>query len=402
MVKGIKLIKNLIIAITVLTLALTVYGFYTVPDEIYTVSGEEIGVNSLFKVTYVRQGNDLKRSTGTQKEGKYEVNVSLLGAIPIKSSSLTVSSRYYVVPSGDIFGLRLFTEGVVIVKIENVDTATGNFSPASAAGLAVGDVIVKVDENKVTSSNELSNLLSQKDKSSFNISFIRDGKELKTTLNTAMSVSEGKNKAGMWIRDSAAGIGTLTFYEPNSKIFAGLGHGVCDIDTGEILPLSDGDIVTAKVCGCYKGTSGKAGELCGSFLNESIGILYSNNSKGVYGLMTKKLKCDGAIPTAFSNEIELGKAQIIASVDENGPKYYDIEITRISPSNGENKNLVIKITDNELIEKTGGIVQGMSGSPIIQNEMLVGAVTHVLVNDPQKGYGIFAQSMLKTAFETVK
>lgn len=401
MVKGIKLIKNLIIAITVLTLSLTVYGFYTVPDEIYTVSGEEIGVNSLFKVTYVRQGDNLKRSTGTQKEGKYEVNVSLLGAIPIKSSSLTVSSRYYVVPSGDIFGLRLFTEGVVIVKIENVDTATGNFSPASAAGLAVGDVIVKVDESKVTSSNELSNLLSQKDKSSFNISFIRDGKELKTTLNTAMSVSEGKNKAGMWIRDSAAGIGTLTFYEPNSKIFAGLGHGVCDIDTGEILPLSDGDIVAAKVCGCYKGTSGKAGELCGSFLNESIGILYSNNSKGVYGLMTKKLKCDGAMPIAFSNEIELGKAQIIASVDENGPKYYDIEITRISPSNGENKNLVIKITDNELIEKTGGIVQGMSGSPIIQNEMLVGAVTHVLVNDPQKGYGIFAQSMLKTAFETV-
>lgn len=402
MVKGIKLIKNLIIAITVLTLSLTVYGFYTVPDEIYTVSGEEIGVNSLFKVTYVRQGDNLKRSTGTQKEGKYEVNVSLLGAIPIKSSSLTVSSRYYVVPSGDIFGLRLFTEGVVIVKIENVDTATGNFSPASAAGLAVGDVIVKVDENKVTSSNELSNLLSQKDKSSFNISFIRDGKELKTTLNTAMSVSEGKNKAGMWIRDSAAGIGTLTFYEPNSKIFAGLGHGVCDIDTGEILPLSDGDIVTAKVCGCYKGTSGKAGELCGSFLNESIGILYSNNSKGVYGLMTKKLKCDGAIPIAFSNEVELGKAQIIATIDENGPKYYDIEITRISPSNGENKNLVIKITDNELIEKTGGIVQGMSGSPIIQNEMLVGAVTHVLVNDPQKGYGIFAQSMLKTVFETVK
>lgn len=397
MVKGIKLIKNLIIAITVLTLSLTVYGFYTVPDEIYTVSGEEIGVNSLFKVTYVRQKDNLKRSTGTQKEGKYEVNVSLLGAIPIKSSSLTVSSRYYVVPSGDIFGLRLFTEGVVIVKIENVDTATGNFSPASAAGLAVGDVIVKVDESKVTSSNELSNLLSQKDKSSFNISFIRDGKELKTTLNTAMSVSEGKNKAGMWIRDSAAGIGTLTFYEPNSKIFAGLGHGVCDIDTGEILPLSDGDIVAAKVCGCYKGTSGKAGELCGSFLNESIGILYSNNSKGVYGLMTKKLKCDGAMPIAFSNEIELGKAQIIASVDENGPKYYDIEITRISPSNGENKNLVIKITDNELIEKTGGIVQGMSGSPIIQNEMLVGAVTHVLVNDPTRGYGIFIENMIAEA-----
>lgn len=402
MVKGIKIIKNLIIAITVLTLSLTVYGFYTVPDEIYTISGEEIGVNSLFKVTYADDDASIRKSTGNEKEGRYEVNVSLFGAVPIKSSSLTVSSRYYVVPSGEIFGLRLFTEGVVIVKIENVDTAKGSFSPASIAGLKTGDVIVRVDDNKVNSSNELSNLLSQRDKSSFKISFIRDGKEQTTILNTALSISENKNKAGMWIRDSAAGIGTLTFYEPNSKAFAGLGHGVCDIDTGEILPLSDGDIVSAKVCGCYKGTSGKAGELCGSFLNESIGILYSNNSKGVYGLMTKNLPRQKAIPIAFSSEVEIGKAQIIASVDENGPQYYDIEITKISPSNGENKNLIIKITDNKLIEKTGGIVQGMSGSPIIQNEMLVGAVTHVLVNDPQKGYGIFAQSMLSIALETVK
>lgn len=401
MVKGIKLIKNLIIAITVLTLSLTVYGFYTVPDEIYSVSGEEIGVNSLFKVTYA-EDNSSKVTRGVEKEGRYEVNVSLLGAIPIKSSSLTVSSRYYVVPSGEIFGLRLFTEGVVIVKIENVDTSSGNVSPAMQAGLTTGDVIVKVDDSKVTSSNELSNLFSQRDKSSFKISFIRDGREQTTILNTAYSVSQQKNKAGMWIRDSAAGIGTLTFYEPRSKIFASLGHGVCDVDTGEILPLSDGDIVSAKVCGCYKGTGGKAGELCGSFLNESIGILYSNNTKGVYGVMTKAIKSQNAIPIAFKNEVQVGKAQIISSVDENGPQYYDVEITKISPSNGENKNLVIKVTDSKLIEKTGGIVQGMSGSPIIQNGRLVGAVTHVLINDPQKGYGIFAQTMLETAFETVK
>lgn len=400
MVKGIKFFKNLIIAITVLTLSLTVYGFYAVPDELYTVSGEEIGVNNLFKVTY-DENRDI-RSMGTAKEGKYEVNVSLLGAIPIKSSSLTVSSRYYVVPSGEIFGLRLFTEGVVIVKTESVDTQTGQVSPTEKAGLKVGDVILKVNGEKITSSNELSFLFSQKDKTSFKIEFKRDEKLLNTVLDTAYSVSEQKNKAGMWIRDSAAGIGTLTFYEPNSKIFAGLGHGVCDVDTGEILPFSDGDIVSAKVCGCYKGKSGKAGELCGSFLNESIGILYSNNSKGVYGLMTNTPKREKAIPIALISEVKTGKAQIIASVDENGPNYYDIEITKISLTNNENKNLVIKVTDNKLLEKTGGIVQGMSGSPIIQNGMLVGAVTHVLVNDPEKGYGIFGETMLKTALETVK
>lgn len=400
MVKGIKFLKNLIIAITVLTLSLTVYGFYTVPDEIYTVSGEEIGVNNLFKVTY-DESCDMRKS-GATKEGRYEVNVSLLGAIPIKNSSLTVSSRRYVVPSGEIFGLRLFTEGVVIVKTENVDTATGSASPTNSAGLNVGDVITKVDGKKITSSNELSKLLSQKEKTSFKIEFKRNGKQLNTVLNTAFSVSEQKNKAGMWIRDSAAGIGTLTFYEPNSKIFAGLGHGVCDIDTGEILPLSDGDIVSARVCGCYKGKSGKAGELCGSFLSESIGILYANNPKGVYGVMTKKLSNDNLIPIALTSEVKIGKAQIIASVDENGPQYYDIEITKVSPTNSENKNLVIKVTDNKLLKKTGGIVQGMSGSPIIQNGMLVGAVTHVLVSDPQKGYGIFSETMLKTALEIVK
>ncbi len=395
MVKGIKIFKCLIIAITVLTLSLTVYGFYTVPDEIYSLKGENIEVNHLYKVTC----SDEKF---TDEEGRYNVNVSLLGAIPIKNSSLTVSSRHYVIPSGEIFGLRLFTEGVVVVKTEKVDSENGSVSPTENAGIKVGDILLRLDGEKVTSSNELSRILSDSSKTSFSVEFVRDGKHYNTVLHTAYSVGEQKNKAGMWIRDSAAGIGTLTFYDPNSKIFAGLGHGVCDIDTGEILPLSDGDIVTAKVCGCYKGENGKAGELCGSFLSDSIGILCDNNSKGVYGVMTGILPRKTAIPVAMSSEVSTGTAQIIATVDENGPQYYDIEITKISPSNDENKHMVIKITDNELIEKTGGIVQGMSGSPIIQNGMLIGAVTHVLINDPQRGYGIFAETMLETAFEVTQ
>ncbi len=402
MVKGIKIFKSLIIAITVLTLSLTVYGFYTVPDEIYTIQGEEIGVNNLFKVTYSDEKALRSTSGKTSEEGKYNVNVSLLGAVPIKNSSLTVSSRHYVVPSGEIFGLRLFTEGVVIVRTETVDTATGNVSPTENAGLKVGDVIVKIDNGKVTSSNEVSNLISQGSKTSFSVEYVRNSVHYNTVLNTAYSLSEGKYKAGMWIRDSAAGIGTLTFYEPNSKIFAGLGHGVCDIDTGDILPFSDGDIVAAKIGGCYKGENGKAGELCGSFLNNSIGLLKDNNAKGVYGVLTKNVTSSGAIPIAMEYEVKTGSARIISTVDENGPQYYDIEITKISPSNDENKHMVIKVTDSELIEKTGGIVQGMSGSPIIQNGMLVGAVTHVLINDPQKGYGIFAETMLKTALDVTK
>ncbi len=400
MVKGIKIFKCLIIAITVLTLSLTVYGFYTVPDEIYSVQGEDIGVNHLYKVTY-SDGEAIERnSRSTREEGRYNVSVSLLGAIPIKNSSLTLSSRRYVVPSGEIFGLRLFTEGVVIVKTETVDTAGGNVSPAEKAGLKVGDIILRLDGNKVTSSNEMSRLISSGEKTSFTCEYERKGKTYTTVLTPQYSLSQAKYKAGMWIRDSAAGIGTLTFYEPNSKIFAGLGHGVCDIDTGEILPFSDGDIVRAKVCGCRKGENGKAGELCGSFLSETIGILGDNNSKGVYGVLTKASPREKAIPIAMSYEAKTGYAQIISTTDENGPEYYDIEITKISPSNSENKHMVIKVTDEKLIEKTGGIVQGMSGSPIIQNGMLIGAVTHVLINDPQKGYGIFAQTMLETAIES--
>ena len=390
MVKGIKVLKCLIIAVTVLTLSLTVYGFYTVPDEIYSLKGENIEVNHLYKVTCNDEGY-------AREEGRYNVNVSLLGAVPIKNSSLTVSSRHYVIPSGEIFGLRLFTEGVVVVRTEEVDTDKGSVSPTKKAGIKVGDIITKLDGNKVTSSNEVSRLFSDTAKNSFSVEFIRDGKHYNTVLNTAYSVSEKKNKAGMWIRDSAAGIGTLTFYEPDSKIFGGLGHGVCDIDTGEILPLSDGDIVSAKVCGCYKGENGKAGELCGSFTGESIGVLYTNDSKGVYGVMTGTLPRQSAIPVARSSEVKTGAAKIISTVDEKGPQYYDIEITKISPTNDENKHMVIKVTDKNLIEKTGGIVQGMSGSPIIQNGMLVGAVTHVLINDPQRGYGIFAQTMIENA-----
>ena len=401
MVKGIKFIKNLIIAVTVITLFLVVYGFYTVPDELYGISGENIRVNSLYTVTYRHSG--VKRDMYTaEKEGRYDVSVSLFNAIPIKNSSLTVSSRHYVIPSGEIFGLRLFTEGVLIIKTETVDTKNGNVSPCEMAGLKKGDVILKVDGQEVVSSNALSETLSRGDKTVFSVEYERNGKMHSTILNTYYSVSQGKYKAGMWIRDSAAGIGTMTFYDPATGKFAGLGHGVCDIDTGEMLPFSDGDIVSARITGCYKGQKGKAGELCGIFSPETIGILLSNNTKGVYGVLAKFSSRNEAIPIALKKEVKEGKAEIISTVDESVPCRYEVEISNINFTSGENKNMVIKITDVELIEKTGGIVQGMSGSPIIQDGKLVGAVTHVLVGDPTKGYGIFAETMIETMSELTK
>lgn len=398
MIKGIRFVKNLIIAVTVITLFLMVYGFYTVPDEIYGISGENIRVNNLYTVTCKQDG--IKRDMYTaEKEGRYDVSVSLFNAIPIKNSSLTVSDRHYVVPSGEIFGLRLFTEGVLIIKTETVDSSEGNVSPCDMAGLKKGDIILKVDGEKVVSSNALGDTLSRGDKTVFTVEYERNGKKHSTVLNTYYSVSQCKYKAGMWIRDSAAGIGTMSFYDPQTGGFAGLGHGVCDIDTGDILPFSDGDIVSAEITGCYKGQKGKAGELCGVFSQETIGVLLSNNSKGVYGVLSKPGSTNQAIPIAMKREVREGKAEIISTVNELSPCRYEVEISNINFTSGENKNMVIKITDEKLIEKTGGIVQGMSGSPIIQDGKLIGAVTHVLVGDPTKGYGIFAETMIETLSE---
>lgn len=401
MVKAIRFFKNLIIAVTVITLFLVVYGFYTVPDEIYGISGENIRVNNLYTVTYRQSGLEKDMNTA-EKKGRYDVSVSLFNAIPIKNSSLTVSDRHYVVPSGEIFGLRLFTEGVLIIKTETVDTPEGNVSPCDMAGLKKGDVILKVDGKDVVSSNALSETLSRGDKTVFNVEYERNGKKHSTVLNTYYSVSQSKYKAGMWIRDSAAGIGTMSFYDPLTGNFAGLGHGVCDIDTGEMLPFSNGDIVSARITGCYKGQKGKAGELCGVFSQKTIGVLLSNNSKGVYGVLSEPGSRNSAIPIALKREVKEGKAEIISTVDESLPCRYEVEISNINFTSGENKNMVIKITDEKLIEKTGGIVQGMSGSPIIQDGKLVGAVTHVLVGDPTKGYGIFAETMIETLSELTK
>ena len=401
MVKSVKFIKNLIIAVTVITLFLMVYGFYTVPDEIYGISGENIRVNSLYTVTCQQDGINRDMDI-TAKEGRYDVSVNLFRAIPIKNSSLTVSGRHYVIPSGDIFGLRLFTQGVLIIKTETVDTESGSVSPCEMAGLKKGDVILKLDGEKVISSNALSEALSRGDKTSFIVEFKRDNKKHTTRLNTCYSISQGKYKAGMWIRDSAAGIGTMTFYDPVSGEFAGLGHGVCDVDTGEMLTFSDGDIVSADITGCYKGQKGKAGELCGVFSQKITGILVSNNKKGVYGILSEFNSKNEAVAIALKREVKEGKAQIISTVDADGPCFYDVEISNINFTSTENKNMVIKITDEKLIEKTGGIVQGMSGSPIIQDGKLVGAVTHVLVGDPTKGYGIFAETMLETMSELTK
>ncbi len=395
MVKSVKAIRTVLMSVTFMLLCLLVYGFYAVPDELYCVADKRESVNEIYTITYGKKisGNG-QRNVGQSE--KYEAEVSLLNVIPVKSSRVTVKSRAYVEVSGELFGLRLFTEGVMIVGTDEVDTETGYVSPAKSAGLQKGDVICAINGKRVKTSQEISEIFSKAGGTSMTLEYRRENKSYSVVFSLAYSVSEGKYKAGLWIRDSAAGIGTMTFYDVSTGMFASLGHGVCDVDTGEILPLSDGDIVSAHVSGCYKGKSGKAGELCGVFNAEIRGELMANCETGVYG-KAEKISAEALMPVATKDEVKTGKAHIISTVDKNGPEYYEIEITKVTEDSSQNKNMVIKITDSKLKEKTGGIVQGMSGSPIIQDNMLVGAVTHVFVSDPTQGYAIFAETMLEKA-----
>jgi stage IV sporulation protein B len=211
---------------------------------------------------------------------------------------------------------------------------------------------------------------------------------------------DGKYKAGLWLRDSSAGIGTLTFYDGKTGVFGGLGHAVCDVDTMSVIPLSGGDALSAVINGCYKGSNGATGELCGVFGSEKIGSLMINGSSGVYGRLNQYDKNAKSLPVASRQEIKLGPAQIISTVDNGGPEYYDIEIIKINLAADTNeRNMTIEIKDEGLISKTGGIVQGMSGSPIVQDGYFVGAVTHVFLNNCLQGYGIFAENMMKTCDE---
>lgn len=297
-----------------------------------------------------------------------------------------------VILGGYPVGLKLYADGVIIVGTEAVDTSTGDVDTAEKAGLAVGDVIKKVNGIKVTTNSEVSQYIENSNGDYLEFEIMRGKELLKVNFCAAFSVSEGKYKAGLWIRDSSAGIGTVTFCTQNG-LFASLGHAVCDIDTKEVLPISQGECTNVNLTGFIKGGSGVTGELCGILEGESVGVIYDNGGIGVYGEFNALPKAN-LIEVANTDEVKTGEASIFTTLENGVVTEYKIEIVSVDSDSRENKNLVLKVTDKNLIDKSGGIIQGMSGSPIVQNGKLVGAVTHVFLDDPTGGYGIFAETML--------
>lgn len=365
----------------------------TVVDETNYVAPKVFGLK-VYSSSSSNQVNILKDSSQiTQKNSQIE----LLNIIPIKDVKITNSKRKYVILGGEVFGIKLYTNGVIVVGIDDIETENGAISPADTAGLKVGDVIKKYNDVSVNSTKHFSALLQGNQGDEATLTILRDDGEMKVKFQSVKEINSGKYKAGLWVRDSTAGIGTVTFYNPENNSFAGLGHAICDIDTGEIMPLKNGEMAEAYVSSFYKSSSGSIGELCGVLTGKTNGQLCLNDETGIYGFVTEKVNGE-LVPVAVKQEIEEGNAKILCTIDKNPPKYYDVKITKIfSNSNSVNKDVLIEITDENLIKQTGGILQGMSGSPIIQNGKLIGAVTHVLVDDPTRGYAIFAENMLETA-----
>ena len=294
-----------------------------------------------------------------------------------------------LVPVGHTVGIKLFSRGVVVVKL------TDGGTPARECGLRTGDVIVKCGGNAVTSTEQFQSLLQKSGGSASNLQIERAGDSVTLSVEPSRN-DQGVYCIGAWVRDSMAGIGTMTFYDPATGVFGALGHGITDTDTALLMPFSNGSVLPSTVKAVKKGEAGAAGELRGDFdLTRDLGQLYANTSSGIFGTLdTAGLRDDGAIPVG---QAKAGPAVIRSNVQGDEVAEYEIEILKVVPTAGDGRDMVISVTDPGLIAVTGGIVQGMSGSPILQDGKIVGAVTHVLLNEPKKGYGILIDHMLEAS-----
>lgn len=303
-----------------------------------------------------------------------------------------------LVPVGRTVGIKLFSKGVMVVALSEIDTENGGVWPAKDCGLEVGDIITEIDHAAVNSIEEVERRVQGANRGVMEIQALRKGRKMDVTAEAAPCLADGSYKLGAWLRDSMAGIGTVTYFDPESKIFAALGHGVNDVDTGLLIPVRSGGIMASSVTAVVRGEKAKPGQLHGTFdLSRDIGTLFANGTGGVFGRTDTPVFDGQAIPVAKKSEAHTGAAVIRCNVEGSKVEEYTVEILRIYPELGDTtRNLLIQVNDEKLLNLTGGIVQGMSGSPILQNGKLVGAVTHVLVNDPTRGYGIFAENMLET------
>ncbi len=318
--------------------------------------------------------------------------VIIFSASPFAANAQETDRSVYV--GGESFGVKFYTNGVIVIQLESYYDGQMYKCPAKDGGLKVNDIIKEANGEKITCNEDLQKITQNCNGNTVKLTIERNGNKCEKKI-TPVKNTTGVYLIGAWVRDSCAGIGTVTYYDSEKSYFAALGHGICDSDTSLLLPLASGETVKANISGITKSTSGNVGSLNGYFTDKVIGSLTKNTDIGIYGTIKDNLwQYKKKVKIAASNEVRTGKAQIYTTLNNDKVDCYDIKISKIcNNSLKSNENFVITITDDDLLRKCGGIVQGMSGSPIIQNGKLVGAVTHVFVNSPNEGYGIFAQNM---------
>ncbi|SDY48751.1 stage IV sporulation protein B [Proteiniborus ethanoligenes] len=335
--------------------------------------------------------------------GIADIKLKLLGIFPIKHVRVNVVENVHIIPGGEAIGVKLNTKGVLVVATSEISGIDGKiYNPAKNAGIRVGDSITMIDGIKVENADHVIHILNSIKDKKISIQIERNNIVYHTEVIPVKSKQDNSYRLGIWVRDKTAGIGTLTFLEPNSMKFGALGHAITDIDTGTLMKVENGEIMRAKVSSIEHGKKGSPGELRGIFFEtkDVLGKIENNTNFGIYGTIHDENLTNQKtpLPIGTQSEVRIGKAHILANVEGDRVDKYEVEIIKLERQNvPQSKSMIIKITDDRLIEKTGGIVQGMSGSPILQNGKIVGAVTHVFVNDPTKGYGIYIEWMLKEA-----
>lgn len=401
-----RLIKKLLLVFFLLIIYSYTLVITNLPDELVVFEGETIFMKTLLGLNIKLNDETIETSSNssqslTKQAGKSTLEVSLFDSINIKNVNVDVLPKTTVIPVGNIAGVKLYTNGVLVVGMSEIEGYDNKkYKPYENKGIKEGDTIVKIDEKLINSTEDLIETVNNSQGRDIKVQYIHQ-EETKECSISPVKTSSSQYKLGLWVRDSAAGVGTVSFYEPTSKTFGALGHGITDIDTNELINIASGEFVTTRILNITKGESGNPGKIQGTVENQTnIGKIYKNSKFGIYGkvdnISSLNIDMSKEMEVALREEIKTGKATILCSLDNQQPQEYEIEIEKINKENNyDNKSMQIKITDQKLLEKTGGIIQGMSGSPVIQNGKFVGAVTHVLVNDPTKGYAVFGDIMLK-------
>lgn len=370
----------------------------SLPDALTLTSGQKFVVQTGLPMLAASDGGavsvlasqDERVTISAEAGGQTSVTFSLLGLIPVHETRVNVVEERTLIPSGQAVGVALKTRGVLVVS----DAAKGR-------ALRAGDVILSADGKNVESTKALSEQVGTAQTDTVRLEVLRGGQTITVDAQAEPDPSDGRRKLGVWVRDSTAGVGTLTYIDPANQAYGALGHAIVDADTGRLLAAREGAILHASIVGVTKGQSGKAGELKGNFLKagEQIGSLMENCEYGIYGVlddMPENLLYPQGLRAGARSAVHTGTASIIATVDADGPQEYGVEIVRcFAQSEPSQKGMILRVTDERLLEKTGGIVQGMSGSPILQDGRIIGAVTHVYLSDATQGYGMYIEWMLE-------